>query len=616
MPHWTASLHHANPAPQPYRIGDTVTLRLRADRDAPITHVIVRTTPDGEQHLAPMQPAGKDTVCRWWTLDLPLTMPTTQYRFYVVSTEGTWWLTAAGPVRHEPTDATDFKLLAGYAAPDWVRDSVFYQIFPERFADGDPSNNVRDHEYTRHGFPTLAKPWGAIPTPYNKMKGIEFFGGDLPGIIQKLDMLAELGINALYLNPIFTSPTNHKYDITDFKAVDPHFGGDAALIDLRRALDARGMRVILDITPNHCGSRHPWFLAAKADPAAPTAGYFFFDNHHGDYVGWLGHKSLVKLNYQSAGLREAMYGGPDAALRYWLRDPFRADGWRFDVANMTARQGESQLAEDVWREIRAALKAEHPDAYLMGETFFDGSPLLQGDKLDGVMNYRGFSRPLEYWLAGIDSIRAVAHINDGAVPIPLPSEALAGQWLAYLGAIPWQIALQQFNLLGSHDTQRILTRLGGDQDRLRVALALLFTFPGVPSIYYGDEIGMIGKDDPDNRRCMIWDTAEWDHDLRAYTQTLIRLRRESPALRRGGFQMIYAAGDTVAFLRESPDERLIVVARRGTDGLDALPVRHAGVPDGLRLRDVIGGGAVTVAGGHLPLNTGGTITAQIWRTAE
>lgn len=616
-PHWTASLHHdGSPryvtSPGAFRLGDTVTLRLRADRDAPVEDVYLRTTPDGEKQVTRLDKTWTEGVCRWWETRLSLTMPVTNYRFYVVTGEGIFWLSAAGLTRYEPADATDFKLLADYAAPDWVRDSVFYQIFPDRFYDGDPSNNVQTDDYARGGLRTLARPWGARPRSYREARGIEFFGGDLPGVVQKLDYVSDLGANALYLNPVFTAPSNHKYDITDFRTVDPHFGGNAALVALREALDARGMRLILDVTPNHCGHNHPWFLAAQADPGAPTAGYFTFHRHPDDYESWSGHKSLVKLNYRSERLRQEMYAGEDAILRGWLRAPFRIDGWRLDVANMTARQGAYQMAPEVWRELRTAVKVEFPGAYLMGEHFYDSSPLLQGDMLDATMNYRAFSLPLIHWLAGVDTTTAAL---DGVWQrSPLPGAALAEQWRLFMGLIPWQSAVQQFNLLCSHDTPRILHLLGGDKARLRAAAALLFTFPGVPSVYYGDEIGLDGGHDPDNRRCMIWDEGQWDHDLRAYYRALAHLRRESPALRWGGFQVIYAVGDTVAMLRDSPEEQIIVVVRRGEDGLDALPVRHAGLPDGVSLVSVLDGGQAVIAGGMLPLRGSGP--AQIWRTAR
>jgi len=615
MAHWHDTIHHDGSAlfvtPGNHPWGAQITLRLRAGCDAPLEQVFVRTVPDGEEAVTAMQrEPGRGPVC-WWRADLRLTMPRTGYRFYLVTAEGAWWYSAAGLTRHTPLDATDFKLLAGYQAPGWVGDSVFYQIFPDTFCDGDPSNNVRSGEYTCYGRPVVARGWDELPSGRGQGHGVEFFGGDLPGIVQRLDYLQDLGATALYLNPIFTSPSNHKYDVADFTAVDPHLGGDAALIALREALDARGMRLVLDITPNHCSALHPWFAAAQADPAAPTADYFTFYEHPAAYESWMGVRSLPKLNYRSEALREAMYAGPDAILRRWLRPPFRIDGWRLDVANMMGRLGDTLLTHKIGRGIRRAVKQENPDAYLLGEHYFDGTPYLQGDELDAAMNYQGFTFPLLAWLSGFDL--TAAPFGGWVTRPPLPTEALAAQWRAYLAAIPWTVARQQFNLLGTHDTPRLATVLTGDEGRVRAAVALLMAFPGVPSIYYGDEIGLDGGGDPDNRRPMIWDEGRWNQPRRAFFRQMIALRRGAPALREGGFQMLYAAGDTIAFARAAPGEQMIVVARRADDGLRALPVMAAGLPDGTRLRDRLSGAEAAVSGGALPLTGLGGAGAQVWQ---
>jgi alpha-glucosidase len=376
-------------------------------------------------------------------------------------------------------------------------------------------------------------------------------------------------------------------------------------------LDERGMKLILDMVPNHCGTTNPWFLAAQADPAAPTADFFTFKQRPDDYVSWLGVRSLPKLNYRSERLREWMYAGEDAIMRYWMRPPFSVDGWRLDVANMLARQGESQLEHKIGRGIRRAIKTESPHAYLLGENFYDATPQLQGDELDAVMNYRGFSLPLLSWLVGFDIYRTWR--PELVDPQPLPTEALAAQWRAFMSAVPWQIATQQFNLLGSHDTRRIATILDDDETRVRVAVTLLFTYPGVPSVYYGDEIGLKGGGDPDNRRCMPWDPREWNADRRVFHQALMKLRRTSPALQRGGYQLLYASGDTLAFQREANEERLIVVARRGNDGLVALPVLHAGLPDGIHLRELLTGNEAVVTNGMLLLDSLPPVGVQIWQ---
>jgi len=624
FPAYAPSIHHdgspryvrARSGPEP-RLGDEVTLRVRAAPDAPIERMLLRTCPDGEQRFSPMQPesAAAQAPCRWWQATLRLAMPCTPYRFLILTADGPWWLNGGGLQRHVPTDAEDFRLLAGYAAPNWASESVFYQIFPDRFADGDPAGNVRDGEFFYGGLPARARRWGQ-PPGRGREAMVEFYGGDLAGIIQRLPDLSELGVNALYLTPIFTAYSNHRYDVVDYEHVDPHLGGDAALAALRRATREAGFRFILDIVPNHCGALHPWFQAAQADAGAPTAEYFTFHRRPDDYECWLGVRSLPKLNYRSPALRQAMYAGPEAVFRRWLRPPYGADGWRIDVANMLARQGADQLGVEVARGIREAVKAENPAAYLVGENFFDGSPQLQGDAWDATMNYAGFTLPLWHWLRGFQ-VRLPPEPQPVTSGTPWPTQALADTWQAFRAAIPWAIARQQFNLVGSHDTPRILTVVGGDAARNRLAAALLLTYVGVPCLYYGNEIGLGGADNLEARQCMPWDRAAWDLDLRAYTQALIRLRRDSPALSRGGFQLLAVEADGLAFLRDTDEEQVIVVAQRGPGARPAgpLPVWAGAIADGTQFVEVGTGQVSRVSQGQLPL-AAVPPGAQIWRSAD
>lgn len=616
-----ASVHHDGSAryvqpeaPAPLRLGQTVTLRLRAAAAAPLERVLVRTCPDGEQLFTELQPeAPAAPASRWWQARVRLTMPVTAYRFLLFAADGAWWYTGRGLHRHTPTDAEDFRLLADYAAPAWAPESVFYQVFPDRFADGDPASNVRDDEFTAYGQPARARRWGEPPSR-GRAAMAEFYGGDLAGVAQRLAYLEELGVNALYLTPVFTAYSNHRYDVVDYDHVDPHLGGDPALAALRRATAERGFHYLLDIVPNHCGARHPWFVAAQADPHAPTADYFTFHQHPDDYACWLGVRSLPKLNYRSPALRQAMYAGPDAIFRRWLRPPYAADGWRIDVANMLARQGADQLGLEVGRGMRQAVKAENPAAYLVGENFFDGSPQLQGDVWDATMNYAGFTHPVWHWLSrfGVDQHAEPRAVSTG---VPWTTEALVETWQAFRAALPWQMAAQQFNLLGSHDTPRLLTLLGGDAARNRLAVALLLTYVGVPCVYYGNEIGLGGQNDVEARGCMEWDPARWDGDLRAFYQALIRLRRTSPALRAGGFQVLAAEEHTLAYLRDTDTEQILVVGHRGPGVRAAgpLPVAAGALPDGAEFTELLSGRRATVSGGQLPLPALPP-GVQLWRT--
>lgn len=614
LPTWLAAIHHDGSSlyvSSLYpRLGDSVLVRLRTPADAPLRQPYLRTFPDGEQAFTPLTPLPPRAGNQWWEATLPIGEPSVHYRFLLVADDGVWWYSGLGASAHEPLDHTDFRILANYNAPAWVQRAVFYQIFPDRFANGDPANDPQPHEYEYRGRRPQTYPWGVAPPP-DAYFPLVFYGGDLIGIQQRLDYLVDLGVDALYLNPVFTAYSNHKYDVADYAHVDPHFGGDDALIALRQALSRRGVRYILDIVPNHCGYWHRWFLAARGNPQAPEAAFFTFTRHPDAYASWLGVWSLPKLNYASVELRRRIYAGPEAVFRRWLRPPFEADGWRVDVANMLGRQGEMQLGVTVAQGIRAAVKETLPDAYLLGENFFDASPQLQGDQWDGVMNYAGFSLPLRYWLCGYQ-VSAFGLSHPIQATTPFSTAALAEVWQNRLAAIPWAIALQQYNLLGSHDTPRFRSLVGGNNALHRLAALILFTFPGAPAIYYGEEIGLLDDPTLHARGCMPWEAAPWDHALRSYYQALIRLRHESSAWQTGSFQILAVEENCLAYQREDAAGRWLVVANRGPGARPAgpLPVAAGGIPDGAVWREYFSGARANVVGGalHLPtLPQGGSL---------
>lgn len=590
------------------RLGDEVTLRVRAHPQTPIRHLLVRLEPDGEQEFRELQPAEIQSAARWWETRLRLTMPLTRYRFLIFTPDGAWWYNARGLQQHTPTDAEDFRILADYAAPNWVRGSVFYQIFPDRFADGDPVNNLPTGTELYPGHRSVAPRWGEAPPPGGE-GSVVFYGGDLQGVTQHLNHLQNLGVDALYLNPIFSAYSDHRYDVADYFNVDRTLGGNAALVELSRAAHARGLRYILDIVPNHCGARHPWFQQAQADPTAPTAEYFFFDQHPHRYAHWLWARALPKLNYASTALRQVMYAGEDSIFKHWLRPPYNADGWRVDVANMLGRRGAQQINLEVARGIRQAVKAVNPQAYLLAENFFDAAPQLQGDAWDANVNYSGFSFPLIYWLtrfrmAQFDTPRLIEAAT------PWATRALLETWRTFGAAIPWQIFIQQFNALGTHDTPRIRHLLNDEPALNQLAVTVQMTFPGVPNIYYGDEIGLSGED---ARACMPWQPENWDNATLDLYRNLLALRRQS-AFAQGGFQILAEEDNAFAYLRASETQQAIVVACRQPRPAAALPVWHGGLPDGLRLHEHFSRQTVTVTDGCLPLPAQ-PIGATVWLTA-
>lgn len=639
LPKWLSTIHHdgsdlfvSNPYP---KLGGTVGIRVRTALDAPIRRIFIRTTPDGEQAFTPMVASRDGDGAQgptgalgpgvghpalgsvdghggssWWEAQLEVNQPEVHYRFLLEAEDGVWWLNAAGPTFYDPLDDRDFRLLADYSPPAWVQEAVFYQIFPDRYANGDPGNDPQPHEFEYRGVGPQTFPWGTLP-PDGYPFPLVFYGGDLAGIVERLDYLDDLGVNALYLNPIFTAYSNHKYDVVDYEHVDPHFGGDNALAGLRHALEQRGMRYILDIVPNHCGYWHPWFQAAREDTSAPEAEFFTFKRHPDEYASWLGVWILPKLDYRSAELRRRIYDGDDAVFKRWLHPPFSADGWRVDVANMLGRQGASQLGLEIGAAVRRAVKNVRPDAYLLGENFFDATAQLQGNQWDAVMNYAGFTKPLWHWLRGY---RQGAWGMRGEITSsqPWPTAALAAAWQSRLAAIPWVLALQQYNLLGSHDTPRIGTIVEGNEALHRLAAVLQFTFPGVPGVYYGDEVGLIDQPGLGSRACMLWDENRWNQRLHAFYKQLIDLRRSSPVLQRGGFQILAVEEDTIAYQRASRAGQVIAVAHRATAPrpAGALTVAPAGIRNGTRFVEVFSGDEAYVRGGALQLprlSQGGTV---------
>lgn len=607
LPLWIQAVHHdgspkylSDLYPQ---MGSQITLRLRSPANAPLQQVYLRTAPDGEQHFTPMQVAEHQPHVIWWQVSLSVDQPIFHYRFVLESQQGVFWFSANGPSIYDPLDSQDFKLLCDFQPPHWPQQSVFYQIFPDRFANGDPSNDPQESDFDYRGHHPTTYAWDSPPEP-GKPFSLVFYGGDLAGIQHRLDYLQDLGINALYLNPIFTAYSNHKYDVADYQQVDPHFGGNEALVALQESLHQRGMRYILDIVPNHTGYWHPWFQTALQDPEAPEADFYSFSQHPQRYATWLGVWSLPKLNYTSRELRRRIYAADNAVFRRWLQPPYNCDGWRVDVANMLARQGENQLGETIAREIRQAVKETRPDAYLVGENFFDATEQLQGDQWDGVMNYMGLTMPLWHWLRGF---RQGAWGMQGQISssAPWPTAALEATWRTRRAAIPWAIALQQFNLLGSHDTPRIRSIVAGSEALHRLAAVIQFTYPGVPCIYYGDEIGMQNDPQLESRGTMDWQRVSQDDPFQHFYRQLITLRRSSPALQQGGFQMLACEEDTIAYQRESPDQRLIVIAHRSPQPRRsaALTVWPGGVPDGARFQEYFSGEQAVVMDGHLQIGS-------------
>lgn len=405
-----------------------------------------------------------------------------------------------------------------HITPQWVRDAVFYQIFPERFYNGNPDIN-----------PENLSPWGS------KVTSSSFFGGDLKGIIEKLDYLEDLGINALYLTPIFESPTNHKYDTTDYFKIDPNFGDLDTLKELVEKCHQKGIRVLLDAVFNHSGYFFkPFQDVIKRGPESPYYDWFHIykwplETDRPSYDTFAFVSNMPKLNTQNPEVKEYLL----KAAKYWIEEA-DIDGWRLDVAD--------EVDHEFWRDFRKTVKAMKPDAYIIGENWLDNFPWLRGDQFDAVMNYP-FTRSCTQYFAADKITENEFKSNLNIVQMNNTQ----------------QVNEIMFNLLDSHDTVRFLTLSGGDKNKLKLASIMQFTYVGAPCIYYGTEIGMEGAGDPDCRRTMNWDENSWDKELQNHYKSLIRLRKKSEALRRGSFRWLEADNDLLAFERKTENEKIIVI---------------------------------------------------------
>ena len=492
--------------------------------------------------VEPMDRLISDALFDYWEISVHLPLRRLRYGFKLESTGQTLWFTEKGFFEEMPPDSWglfEYPFLhAGeiFAAPAWVKDAVFYQIFPERFANGNVLND-----------PTEVEEWGGKPTPTN------FFGGDLQGVLDHIDHLKELGVNAVYFTPVFEATTNHKYDTTDYMKIDPHFGNNELMKELVSAFHQNGIRVVLDAVFNHCGNSFKpfrdvlekgeesvyanWFHVREW-PLTVKKGFPTYDTFAFEPI-------MPKMNTENPEVRKYLL----EVARYWVED-IGIDGWRLDVAD--------EVDHAFWRDFRSVVKQANPEAYILGEVWHDALPWLQGDQYDAVMNYPFTDAVINFAAKGkLDAAGFAAEIGH------------------QIGLYSQPVTEAAFNILDSHDTARLLFRCKENKDLMKAAVVLQFTYPGVPCVYYGDEVGMSGGDDPDSRRCMVWEKADQDLDLFGFYQNIIRFRKEHPALRSGKLRFLLqeAGRRTVAFERELSGERIVVAVNVSEEAATvALPL--------------------------------------------
>ncbi len=580
-------------------IGETVRVRVRVT--LPVTEVKLKLVRVGEIELLPAREVQvPGTEGRWFEAELPIHEARVRYGWLLLFPDDHLNLTALGLHHARRGFRNWFQYLAGHVAPEWAWRSVFYQIFPDRFRNGDPTNDVRTGEYLYGGRPVEHAEWG---TPITKKGDVHaHYGGDLQGITQALPYLTDLGVNALWLTPIFVSPSNHRYDISDYRHVDPHLGGDAAWEELSAAADRSGIRIVLDGVFNHMGNENVLFRAAMASKDAPERALFTWRDEPGKppYHAFFDVPTLPKIDYRNEFAVEEFFSGEESVVRHWLQRG--AAGWRLDVAHMIGAGGTDEDNLPLHRALKAAAREERPDAYVFGERFYDPEHALGGQGEDGAMNYHGFGLPVMQWLSG------ETHLEE---PSRMDGTELADiLWDAY-HALPPQVALSMFNLIESHDISRALKRVEDDRTRFLAAFTLLMGYAGVPCTYYGSEIGLSQHTRgqmPWCRESMPWNEEKWDTELRAKVRALIHLRRDTPVLHEGNLRFLHAEPDALAFLREYTHtdgrvERAVVVASRRAQLHEVTLTLPAGEwRDGLS-GEILTGGEVTLnaAGGRVLL---------------
>ncbi len=447
--------------------------------------------------------------------------------------------------------------------PYWVQDAIFYQIFPDRFANGDPGND-----------PANVEKWGSKPTLWN------FQGGDLRGILQKLDYLLDLGVTALYLNPIFLSPSNHRYNTSDYYTIDPKLGTRADFDALLSAVHSNGMRLIIDGVFNHTSRGFFAFndLLENGEHSA-YKDWFHVKNFplnaftHGDaenFSGWWNFKSLPKLNTDTPQVRDYIM----QIARYWIEAG--VDGWRLDVPN--------EIDDDAfWARFRQNVKSLNPDAYILGEIWTVDPRWVDDQHFDGLMHYPVRDALLE----GLNQ-----HIN---------AKLFADKVELLLNIYPAANIKAMYVPLGSHDTERLRFKLGGDLAKAKLAFLYQFAYPGAPAIYYGDEVGLDGDKDPDCRRAFPWEQDQWQGDLRPWVQQLIALRKDHPALRRGTYTRLFADEKSYVFARALGAEKILVAMNFSDENVTLRIPADALWQNGYETRNLFNYNKIGVRDGHLEM---------------
>ncbi len=610
--------------------GDPVTLKFRTAIDNVDEVYLIY---NGER--ARMHVESSDKLFDYYAYRIESLTKTIEYYYEIHSGNVTCFYNKLGGQRELNPDY-NFRLAPDFSVPDWARGAVFYQIFVDRFCNGDPSNDVLDNEYCYIGEGTRhITDWFKYP---DNMDVRSFYGGDLQGVMNKLDYLKDLGVDVIYFNPIFVSPSNHKYDIQDYDYIDPHIGvivkdegaclppgsktnkestryinrvtnkenleaSNRLFIKLVQEIHKRGMKVILDGVFNHCGSYNKWMdreciyenqegyeKGAYVDYQSPYRSFFKFNDpwkwpYNPTYNGWWGHDTLPKLNYEES---PELYEYIMRIGEKWVSPPFNCDGWRLDVAadlGMT-----EEFNHRFWRDFRARVKKANPDAIILAENYGDSKSWLLGDQWDTVMNYDAFMEPITWFLTGVEK-----HSDEFRGDLLGNPDAFTGAMRHHMSRFNQNSLEVAMNELSNHDHSRFLTRTNRRVGRIhtmgpeaaneninkgvfREAVVFQMTWPGAPTIYYGDEAGLCGWTDPDNRRTYPW--GREDKELIAFHKDIIRIHKQNKALMYGSVMFLYCAYKVASYGRFNKDQAVVVILNNDYEEKNlTIHVRRLGVPD-------------------------------------
>ena len=581
----------------------------------------------------------------YYTFETRLGEEPFRYCFEVQSGTEKYYYGRCG-ISREILEYYNFVVVPGFSTPDWAKGAVMYQIFTDRFYNGDKSNDVETNEYYYIGdYSRRVTNWDKYPA---NMGVREFYGGDLQGVMDKLDYLQELGVEVVYFNPLFVSPSNHKYDIQDYDYIDPHYGkivddggevlpdgvtdnsqatkykkrttglknleaSNELFIKLVEELHRRGMKVILDGVFNHCGSFNKWMDRERIyegekdyEPGAyisadsPYRSYFRFfkegpENwpYNGNYDGWWGHDTLPKLNYEDSVKLEnyILYIG-----RKWVSPPYNVDGWRLDVAADLGRSNEYN--HDFWKKFRRAVKDANPSALILAEHYGDPRDWLKGDEWDTVMNYDAFMEPITWFLTGMEK-----HSDEAREELLGNIDNFIGSMAHHMSNMLTPSLQVAMNELSNHDHSRFLTRTNHMVGRVehlgpeaaneyvnksvtREAVVMQMTWVGAPTIYYGDEAGVCGFTDPDNRRTYPW--GREDHELIAFHKEAIRIHKEHPALRTGSLKILGGEENVLSYARFKGNDRIVIVINNRSERTEVkVPVWEAEIPAKCRMKRLL-----------------------------